>query len=249
LARIQQNRYEDTMLGYTDAVESYTRLREILIAHPPSAASQDIFVSYFFEGLLYLKGGDYDLAVDALERFREAMPDSPNIAAAHNALGIAHYYRDEYDTAVLDFRRALAANPDLAEARFNLRSVFTRLSTYDEALALQRTGKADQALERVDKLKEFAPRFLPARRLEIALLRQLGRDVEALAVGAEVLGADANHPLSYPVRTELARIRIQRGEKDIARSLLMDNLTRFPSYPDETAFRDVVFLMATLGNP
>ncbi len=69
-----------------------------------------------------------------------------------------------------EFQRALVIDPDYAEARFNLRSVFTRLAAYNEAVAISRVGELVLAMEKVQQLKEWAPRYLPGRRLEAKAL-------------------------------------------------------------------------------
>jgi tetratricopeptide (TPR) repeat protein len=146
------------------------------------------------------------------------------------------------------FRRAISANPDHAEARFNLRSVFTRLAVYNEAVAIARAGELAMALEKVRRLREFAPNYLPGRRLEGRILQGLGRSAAALRVYDEILGSAPDDPITYSVRVETAKIFEAQGEKDKALEFLRENLRRFPRFVDERARREVRDLLVRLGD-
>lgn len=248
LGRIYQELFDQETRFYEEGVAAYERLALLLRIHPPSPKDRALYQALYFLGLLYLKGGDYELAQASLQQFLEAYPDFDNPEAVHNAIGIALYYQDQYDGAVEHFRTALARNPSYAEARFNLRSVFTRLAVYNEAVVLSRAGEAELALDKIERLKEFAPRYLPGRRLEARILSHLGRPDEALRVYSEILGFDPDAPLTFGVRMEMARLLAARGENGQARELLVDNLQRFAELGDERLRREVVEMLGRLGD-
>ncbi len=244
LGRIYQELFDQTTRHYAEAAAAYDRLALILRANPPTDREHALYQAYYFQGLLHLQGGHYDRALTALNTFLEVSPDFDRLETVYNAVGIALYYQDQYDKAVASFRRALSIDPDYEEARFNLRSVFTRLATYNEALAIARAGESELAMEKVDRLKEFAPRYLPGRRLEAKLLESLGRKDEALHVYREILGVDGFDPVTYGVRLDMAQILAARGERDAAAALLRENLTRFPEMDDPRLRQQVLEFLA-----
>ena len=244
LSRILHELFELETKHYEEAVDGYERVALLIRATPPPAKERALWQVLYFQGLLYLKGGEYAKALERLEQFLEAYPEFSNPEDVHNALGIALYYLDQYDKAVDQFRLALAKRADYAEARFNLRSVFTRLAIYNEAVVLARAGEMELAQEKIEKLKAFAPRYLPGRRLEARIFHELGQDDQALRVQAEILGLSPNDPLTYGIRVDRARILADRGETEEAARLLRDNLLRFPDIGDERLTREVVELLA-----
>lgn len=67
--------------------------------------------------------------VEAGEAAGLAVSTAPDLAAAHNAAGIAHYIRRKWPKAAESFRHAISASPDFAEAHENL--AMTLLHTGD----------------------------------------------------------------------------------------------------------------------
>ncbi|MEW6488929.1 MAG: tetratricopeptide repeat protein [Thermodesulfobacteriota bacterium] len=247
LGRIYQELFDQETRFYEEGIAAYERLALLLRINPPAPKDRALYQVLYFLGLFYLKGGDYPQAQAALQQFLEISPDFDNPEAVHNAIGIALYYQDQYDGAVEQFRTALARNPSFAEARFNLRSVFTRLAVYNESVVLSRAGEAELALDKIERLKEFAPRYLPGRHLEARILNHLGRTEEALRVYSEILGFDPGAPLTFSVRLEMARLLATRGKAEEARSLLLDNLNRFPDLQDERLQREAVEMLVKVG--
>ncbi len=247
LARIYHQLFEQDMTHYRDAALAYGRVGLLLRITPPGPTERALYQAYYFQGLLLLKGGEYEKALRVLDRFLEVAPDFYAVERVHNARGVALYSLDRFDAAVAAFRKALEAEPDFAEARFNLRSVYTRLSTYNEAVALARSGQPEAALRRLARLREFAPRYLPGRRLEAQTLARLGRPAEAERVFREILATDPGDPLTYGVRLDLARMLAGRGQTVEALALLRENLDRFPRIADERAKEATRKLLIRLG--
>lgn len=72
--------------------------------------------------------------------------DFPNKdATAQNDEGVSHLQQGHWDVSAEHFRKAIAADPNLAEAHFNL------------ALALNEMDKHPEATEEFKKAKELAP--------------------------------------------------------------------------------------------
>ncbi len=246
LGRIYHELFNQETRHYRDAVDAYERVVRQLRAAPPEESNRALYQVLYFRGLLHLRGGDYEPALVSLREFLEVYPDFDNPAEVYNAIGIALYYQDQYDKAVEHFRAALARDPEYAEARFNLRSVFTRLAVYNEAVALARAGEMELALEKVRRLKEFAPRYLPGRRLEAQVLERLGEDREAVRICEEALGFEPADPLTYPLRLHLARLLAKQGRRQDALALLAENMRRFPDVSDERVRQEVTELMSKL---
>ncbi len=246
LGRIYHQLFVQEMRYYRDAVEAYDRVAVLLRIDPPSAGERSLYQAFFFRGLLLLKGGDYAAAIRSLTEFQELLPDFYAPEQVHNAIGIAHYYQDQYDEAVSSFKAALDDKPDYPEARFNLRSVYTRLATYNEAVAAARAADVDTALAKAARLREFAPRYLPGRQLEADLLRQLGELGPAEAAYREIVALGPGNPISYTARLELAKLLAGRNRVGEALDLLMENRKRFPRVPDPEAKRELDALVRRL---
>jgi tetratricopeptide (TPR) repeat protein len=246
-ARIHQGIFESEMRNYGEAAEAYARLSDLLLRTPPGDINKDILTGYYFQGLLFLKGGDYANAVRSLEKFLEVYPDFEGISGVNNALGIGYYYLDQYDRAVSYFKRALDADQTNNEARFNLRSVYTRVEAFSEAMVLKRAGRIEHALKRLETLRDIAPRYISGRRLEANLLQELNRHEEAVRVFDEILGFEPDNLETYWMRIEMARslILLHRGVE--ARSALLENLARFPTFEDQRARMEVVLLINKIG--
>ncbi len=71
---------------------------------------------------------------EAIPDFRQAIALKPELADAHNNLGIALHAMRRNDEALAAFDRALALNPKLGEAHANKGNVLRELRRYEEAL-------------------------------------------------------------------------------------------------------------------
>lgn len=245
---IHLERFEKEMHGYEEACETFDKLVALLLVNSPEARDKDLYQGFFYKGLLHLKGGDYKTALMELDKFTEVYPDFHSMAEVHNARGIAFYYLDQYDQAVAAFKKALEIDAGYAEARFNLRSVFTRITAYNEAMVLYRAGELDRAKKRLEVLSDIAPRYLAGRRLEARILTDEKKYEEAINVYDEILSFQPNDPETYWMRIEMARTLIGLGRKDEARTTLLDNLARFPNVEDQRARMEVVMLLSQLGS-
>jgi tetratricopeptide (TPR) repeat protein len=224
LARLYQELHALEHRYYVEAADHYDRLALLLEAQPPGEKERALYQGFYFQGLLCLEGGEFAKALGALNRFLEVYPDYYSLELVHNAVGVAHYYLQNYDEAAEAFQRAIAVKPDFVEARVNVRSIFRRLTLYNEALADARAGRLEDALERVETLRLIAPGYLRGRHLEAGILRDLGRTEEAVCAYRDVLASDPGHPVSHDARMELAKLLESRGQLSEALSLLNQDL-------------------------
>ena len=83
------------------------------------------------------------------------------VAAGHNADGIDHMVREHWSKAAADFRRALASDPMLAAAHFNLALALDQLGARAEAetefAAALRLAPDDARIARNELLNRYLP--------------------------------------------------------------------------------------------
>ena len=146
---------------------------------------------------------------EAIGCYRQGLALNPNLASAHNNLGIALYEQDRLDEAVACYRQALALEPDYAEALNNLGAALCRQGELDEgetrirrALALKpefagahdnlgtvlwEQGKLEDAEASIRRALAIAPGFTRALDNLGAMLKDQGRLNEAIAVYRQLL--------------------------------------------------------------
>ena len=80
---------------------------------------------------------------EAIDHFQKALQLKPDIAEAHNNLGVVLAKIGKLDEAVEHYQEALQIRPDYAEARINLGN------------ALRTLGKLDEAIEHYQKVLQI----------------------------------------------------------------------------------------------
>jgi protein O-GlcNAc transferase len=140
---------------------------------------------------------------DAAEFLARAVALKPDIAEAHNDLGVVLGARGRFAEAAASFARAVALRPDYAEAHNNLGAALRRLGKTDEAVphyervaalmpnafgahnnlanALMELGRLEAALAHYDRALALAPDFAPAHYNRGVALRGQSRFAEAAA--------------------------------------------------------------------
>lgn len=94
-----------------------------------------------FLTLLYLEKGDFEAAG---RTFAAAAEGDPEIAGLHNLAGTICLFREDYDQALTEFRKALECQPYEPGIRFNIGLTYVQMGLLDEAAAAFReTLKAD----------------------------------------------------------------------------------------------------------
>ncbi len=126
---------------------------------------------------------------EVIPHLTAALALKPDLAEAHNRLGIEHARRNGLEDAICSFRDALRLKPGWADAAHNLAKAH-----YYRALELTRLGRLEEA---IDHFQEAIDRFQDALKLEpdrvdaryylaVALVQQHRRD-EAIEELEEVL--------------------------------------------------------------
>lgn len=228
LGQVCHKLFDKRGLLYEQAVENYTAVVEALDdSVPPSSPWQVARVSL---AQLLIHGGEYPRAVAHLKEFLALQPDYADREEVWNSLGVAYYYLNEYEEAVRAFEQALKADPVFSPARFNLRSVFTRLSLFDLAVADRRIGRLDLALRDLANLLRVAPRYGPAHLQRAILLREMDRSAEAEAAARAALSMELGPKVVFGLRELLGDLAAARGAKDEALTLYRQCLQLFPGY-------------------
>lgn len=246
LGRIHQELFETQHHGYEEATAAYERFALALEASPPPERERDLYQGLYFQGLLYLKGGEPAKALESLDRFAARHPGFYNADEVLNARGVALYQLNRFEEAAAAFKEAIAVKPALLEAQANLRAVFSRLALYDEARANYRSGSLDDALERTRSLRRVAPGYLPVLRLEGEILERMGRPAEALCAYQAILDEDPADPITHGARLDAARLLELQGQEREALRVLNENLRRFRDVPRDPTKREVLRLMNLL---
>lgn len=210
LARSYDEIFKRTGLYYTEALATWIDLYNTTADTDPKSETLPDAHKRIAE--LIMRGGDYDTALEYLNAYLNDYPSGPYLAEIKNEIGVANYYIDNYQEAVRAFDDALKIDPTLAAARFNQRSIFTRLSLFDQASANGRLGHYDRALEDLENLLTIAPRYAPAALKKIHYLSNLGRVDEAHAYGEKTI--EAGVPLKY--RFELLNLMGDLSHKKAA---------------------------------
>jgi tetratricopeptide (TPR) repeat protein len=228
LAQAYHGLFQNTGLMFDAAVEAYETVIETLDDDLPVSSPRHMARMMF--GELLVLGGEYRRALGHLQTFLELRPDYYAREAVWNSIGVAHYYLDEYEEAVRAFEQALQAEPSYPAARFNLRSVFTRLSLYDMAMANRRIGRLDVALLHLEQLLELAPRYFSAHLQKAVILCDLKRDAEAEAVVRRALTLGSNPKASFELRELLGDLLGAQGRTAEALGQYRKCLQIFPGY-------------------
>jgi protein O-GlcNAc transferase len=138
---------------------------------------------------------------DAIDLLRRAIELRPDLAEAHNDLGVIFGATGKFVEAIVCFDDAIANKPDYPEAHNNRGNALTRLGRADEAIAshkkalalrpndsttyiyignvLEAQGKSVEAAEQYAKALAIAPRSVLAHYNLAAALRRSGKLTEA----------------------------------------------------------------------
>jgi tetratricopeptide (TPR) repeat protein len=147
-----------------------------------------------------LHAGEFQRVINDV---RVLIAKAPSEALLHNIAGMAHQGLDEGKEAVACFRKAVKINPEYSEARGNLGAALLKIDNVQEAIIqlLQTTSDdprmaaawnslanayiADHApvnaMEAADRALSIDPNYANANSSKGQLLRQLGRNNDAIA--------------------------------------------------------------------
>ena len=124
----EEGRFEDALSHYRAALEAYPGWQDAL---------NNI-------GNVLYKEGRYDDAIrhytDVIGRSSPAEGLTRTAARMHNNLGAAYLKKSMYNDAAIEFRRAMAIDPDYLEPYYNLGLVLMAFGRYADAIPVLRRG-------------------------------------------------------------------------------------------------------------
>lgn len=220
-------------------------------------------------GLLYVEGGDYDSALalshamvkqhpnwaeghqlqgfvlfykkqyrDAIALLQKSLLLQPNVGAYY-VLGLSHYYQNETELAMNQFRKALDINPSFTRARVHLALLLLNKQRLDDSIKEAKTALADdeenalahnvlgsaylakgnysEGITELNKALEIDPSLadIHAKKALVAMKQGKGREVES-----ELAAAVRLKPEAQDARRVLALYYINHNEPAKAREVL-----------------------------
>ncbi|MHB8765131.1 MAG: tetratricopeptide repeat protein [Deferrisomatales bacterium] len=215
-------------LHYRETVDAYEAVIATLGEGPGAGGPRQL--ARVFAGQVLIRGGEHGRAAEQFRTFLAAWPDHYAREGVWNGLGVALYNLNDYEEAVKAFEEALRVDPSYGPARFNLRSLFTRLSIFDQAMANRRAGQPELALRDLARLLGLAPRYGAAHLQTALLLRELGRGAEAEAHAARALDLVRDPRVRFGLHDLRGDLLAARGETEPALAEYRRCLQIFPAY-------------------
>jgi len=149
-------------------------------------------------GLIASQGGRYESAIELIGRVIRRSKHNP---VYHCSLGIAQQAQGLIQDAVASYRRALALNPDYAEAHNNL------------GVALQALGRIPDAISHYEQAVALKPDHAAAHNNLGLLLSEQGRLDDAMAHYASALAAQPNYANAH---NNMGSALLLKGKTDSA---------------------------------
>ncbi len=172
--------YSRRILDYGKAEREFIAVTDIAMNSGGRPRDDLIFRAGVGLGKLYVKSGRNEMAIQIVRSALAAAPSTAHLDEAFNILGLAYYYQRLYDDAIFELRRAIKLNPANTSARFNLKTIETRLEHFNAAKAYSRTGDHRQAIAEYRIAIGLDPRFIEARHRLGAELNAAGDHADAL---------------------------------------------------------------------
>jgi tetratricopeptide (TPR) repeat protein len=166
---------------------TYDKAEDILLSMPSVAGKiggkgRDdlLFRAGVLMGKLYVKSGRSQQAVSLLRNVIASAPPGARLDEAYATLGLAHYYERLYDDAIFEMRKAIKIDPNNADAKFNLKTIRSRLEHFQAGKLFSRLGDRERAVAEYRKAIDLDPRFIEARHRLGVELYLAGNPREAL---------------------------------------------------------------------
>jgi tetratricopeptide (TPR) repeat protein len=201
---------------------TYEKAEDILLSMPEVAGKiggkgRDdlLFRAGVSMGKLYVKSGRSAQAVSLLRNVIASAPSGAPLDEAYATLGLAHYYERLYDDAIFEMRKAIKINPNNANAKFNLKTIRSRLEHFQAGKLFSRLGDRRRAVAEYRKAIDLDPRFIEARHRLGVELYLAGNAQEALKELRRASLVTAEYRKAYEIRYAegLALLRLDRTGK------------------------------------
>ncbi len=164
---------------YDKAETAFLTLPEIAMRTGGKMRDDLLFRAGLALAKLYVKSGRTNQAIPLLRNIVASAPPGAPLDDAYNSLGLAFYYERLYDEAIFELRRAIKHNPNNSDAKFNLKTIRTRLEHFQAGKLYSRMGDRKGAIAEYRKAIELDPRFIEARHCLGVELLQNGDYTEA----------------------------------------------------------------------
>ena len=146
-----------------------------------------------------------------------------------NQLGLICFLESNFLEAIEYFKSSIKLNPKFVEAHYNLAATYCDLSMYDEAKAVEK---------QINSLSAELNKGIPSLNLgriadqhikTASLYKRSGLKIEALREYEKALNL---FPSIYEAKIELAKLRIEIGQYEQAKQLLMKSINESPNDTD-----------------
>jgi tetratricopeptide (TPR) repeat protein len=163
--------YSRSISGHEKAETEFLILPDIAMRAGGKTRDDLLFRAGLALAKLYIKMGRLGIAVPLVKNILASAPVGAPLDDAYNALGLGLYYERLYDEAIFELRRAIKHNPDNLDAKFNLKTIRTRLEHFQAGKLYSRMGDRKGSISEYRKAIGLDPRFVEARhRLGVELL-------------------------------------------------------------------------------
>lgn len=171
--------YSRNILTYDKAEKEFLEIPEIAMRAGGSVRDDILFRSGLALSKLYLKSNHAAKAAQLARNVIASAPPGSPLDDAYNVLGVCLYYQRFYGDAIFELKRAIKINPNHVEAKFNLKTIRSRLEHFHAGKIYSRMGERPQAISEFRKAIDLDPRFVEARHRLGAELYADGRYEEA----------------------------------------------------------------------
>lgn len=211
---------------YSRNILTYEKAEDILLSLPEIAGKAGgkgrddlLFRAGVAMGKLYVKSGRSRQAAALLRNVLASAPVGTPLDEAYAALGLAHYYERLYDDAIFEMRKAIKINPGNADAKFNLKTIRTRLEHFQAGKLFSRIGDHERAVAEYRRAIDLDPRFIEARHRLGVELYLAGNPREALKElrRASLVTAEYRNAFEIHYAEGLALLRLGRPDEAMER--------------------------------
>ena len=183
---------------------------------------------------LYLSVNRFDAAEKLL---KATLSEYGPLANIHNLLGVTYHRQSRFAESIREFNSALSANPEFVEAALNLAATLCDLSQYDEA------QKIFQHLSEKVTSRRKQPSLVLGRlanqHAENGLAyEESGMVAEAITEYRKALSLYERMP---DVKLSLAKLYLQSGQGDKAKTELEDLLRAMPDHTEAHNWIGIIY--------
>lgn len=172
--------YSRNILTYDRAENEFLAIPEIAMRAGGSVRDDILFRSGLALSALYLKSNHAAKSAQLVRNVIASAPPGARLDDAYNLLGVCLYYQRFYGDAIFELKRAIKVNPNHVEAKFNLKTIRSRLEHFNAGKIYSRMGERPEAISEFRRAIDLDPRFVEARHRLGAELYTDGRYEEAL---------------------------------------------------------------------